>query len=88
MYTKFSYETKECYDDGNGDLDTGPKWYNPVLTPYNPIMWSYIVSMIQASSHMFVPQLPPYITGVTHWEALSVFLCRYSYWLAIFCVML
>ena len=25
---------------------------------------------------MFVPQLPPYITGVNHWEAISVFLFR------------
>ena len=77
MYTRFRYETKECFDNDT-DLETGPHWYNPVLTPYNPIMWSYIVSMIQASSHMFVPQLPPFITGVTHWEALSVFLFRYS----------
>ncbi|XP_065899514.1 uncharacterized protein [Dysidea avara] len=76
MYTKFSYETKECYDHNSSELDTGPKWYNPVLTPYNPIMWSYIISFMQASSHMLVPQLPPFITGVTHWEAVSVFLCR------------
>ena len=75
MYTKFRYETLECYD-GN-DVDTGPEWYNPVLHPYNPIMWSYIVSFIQAASHMFVPQLPPFITGVTHWESVSVFLFRY-----------
>lgn len=52
-------------------------WYNPVYLPYNPIIWSYIVSVIQALSHMFVPELPPYITGVTHWESIYMFLFRY-----------
>ena len=75
MYVKFSYEALSCY--GGNDIHTGPKWYNPVLHPYNPIMWSYIVSFIQASSHMFVPQLPPFITGVTHWESVYIFLFRY-----------
>ena len=76
MYTKFRYETRYYYSDNDTDLDTSPKWYNPVLTPYNPIMWSYIMSFIQASSHIFVPQMPPFITGVTHWESVSFFLFR------------
>lgn len=41
----------------------GNPWYNPTTLGTNPIMWSYIISFIQASSHMVVPQLPPYITG-------------------------
>ena len=53
-------------------------WLNPVYLPYNPLIWTYIVSAIQALSHMFVPQMPPYITGVTHWESLHVFLCQYK----------
>ena len=76
MYTKFRYETKAEYENET-ELDRDPTWYNPVLIPYNPIMWSYIVSIIQAGSHMFVPQLPPFITGVTHWEATTNFLFRY-----------
>jgi len=72
---KFS-NTKYCFDNDT-DWKIGLKFYNSVLNPYSPILWSYIVSFIQASSHMFVPQLPPFITGVTHWEALSVFLFRY-----------
>ena len=77
MYTKFRYETEEYYDRYNNNVKTEPVWYNPVLHPYNPIMWSYVVSLIQASSHMLVPQLPPFITGVTHWESLYVFLFRF-----------
>ena len=76
MYTKFRYETKAEYENET-ESDRDPTWYNPVLIPYNPIMWSYIVSIIQAGSHMFVPQLPPFITGVTHWEATTTFLFRY-----------
>ena len=76
MYTKFRYETKAEYENET-ELDRDPTWYNPVLIPYNPILWSYIVSLIQASSHMFVPQMPPFITGVTHWEGVYTFLCRY-----------
>ena len=29
-------------------------------------------------SHTFVPQMPPYITGVTHWENLHKFLWHYN----------
>ena len=39
-------------------------WYNPTTIWTNPLIWSYIISFIQASSHMAVPQLPPYITGI------------------------
>ena len=46
--------------------------------PYNPLIWTYIVSAIQALSHMFVPEMPPYIAGVTHWESLHIFLCQYK----------
>lgn len=77
MYTKFRYETEECYDRYDNDVKTKPEFYNPVLHPYNPIMWSYVVSVIQASSHFLVPQLPPFITGVTHWESVHTFLCRF-----------
>lgn len=41
----------------------GNPWYNPTTTATNPLIWSYAMSFLQASSHMSVPQLPPYITG-------------------------
>lgn len=55
-------------------------WLNPVYlhalqTSYLEL---YIVSAIQALSHIFVPEMPPYIAGVTHWESLHIFLCQYK----------
>ena len=38
-------------------------WYNPTSYDTNPIIWSYIVSLIQATSHVILPQIPPNITG-------------------------
>jgi len=77
MYTKFRHDTAHCYDGNDSDIHTSQHWYNPVLIPYHPFIWMYIVSLIQAASHMVVPQMPPFITGVTHWEAMHVFLFRY-----------
>lgn len=38
-------------------------WYNPTTYGTNPLIWSYIVSLIQATSHVILPQIPPNITG-------------------------
>ncbi len=68
------YEQVRLPKDANATGIYNEFFLNPVYLPYNPLLWSYIVSFIQATSHMFVPQMPPYITGVTHWESLSQFL--------------
>lgn len=62
------YQEVRIPKDANATGIFGEHWFNPVYLPYNPglIQWSYIVSFIQATSHMFVPQMPPYITGVPH----------------------
>lgn len=72
------YESVRLPKDINATGIYRVHWLNPVYLPYNPIIWSYIVSVIQASSHMLVPQMPPYITGVTHWESLHHFLWHYN----------
>ncbi|XP_053402941.1 uncharacterized protein LOC128558118 [Mercenaria mercenaria] len=54
----------------------GNSWYNPTTIASNPILWSYIISFIQASSHLAVPQMPPYITGLHHWESMHAFFCK------------
>ncbi|CAC5382997.1 unnamed protein product [Mytilus coruscus] len=41
----------------------GNPWYNPTNLYTHPLIWSYAISFIQASSHMIVPQMPPNITG-------------------------
>lgn len=76
MQGNLFYEEVRLPDDDNatGIYKYYP-FFNPVYLPYNPLIWSYIVSFVQATSHFFVPQLPPYITGVTHWESIHVFLC-------------
>ncbi|KAK3597066.1 hypothetical protein CHS0354_022071 [Potamilus streckersoni] len=56
----------------------GNSWYNPTYLWANPIIWSYLASIVQAGSHMCSPQLPPYITGVDHWESLPAFFCQKS----------
>jgi hypothetical protein len=43
----------------------GNPWYNPTTLPTNPIIWTYVMSLIQATSHIGAPQLPPYITGTS-----------------------
>lgn len=68
------YEEVRIPRDANSTGIYKEHWLNPVYLPYNPIVWSYIVSVIQASSHGGMPQLPPYITGVTHWESFHAFL--------------
>ncbi|CAC5396423.1 unnamed protein product [Mytilus coruscus] len=47
----YSYRTK------------GNPWYNPTNLYTHPFIWSYVISAIQALSHMVVPQMPPNITG-------------------------
>lgn len=34
-------------------------WYNPTTWPTNPIIWSYVMSFIQALSHVATGTLPP-----------------------------
>lgn len=41
----------------------GSPWYNPTTWPTNPLIWSYAISFLQASSHMTEPQIPPNISG-------------------------
>eukprot|EP00211_Chloroparvula_japonica_P005816 CAMPEP_0119137570 /NCGR_PEP_ID=MMETSP1310-20130426/23896_1 /TAXON_ID=464262 /ORGANISM="Genus nov. species nov., Strain RCC2339" /LENGTH=343 /DNA_ID=CAMNT_0007128673 /DNA_START=112 /DNA_END=1140 /DNA_ORIENTATION=+ len=45
-------------------------WYNPMRTWANPLMWMYITSFIQGSSHS-CEDIPPLASGCKnlHWEA-------------------
>ncbi|XP_071144153.1 uncharacterized protein [Mytilus edulis] len=52
----------------------GNPWYNPTSYGTNPFIWSYVISFIQAISHIAVPQMPPYITGVEHWESVRAYM--------------
>jgi hypothetical protein len=38
-------------------------WYNPTTWPTNPMIWSYVMSFIQALSHLATGTLRPYISG-------------------------
>ncbi|XP_061171881.1 uncharacterized protein LOC133181379 [Saccostrea echinata] len=51
-------------------------WYNPTNWYTNPLIWSYGISFLQASSHMTESQIPAFITGVTHWESLHMFFLK------------
>lgn len=41
----------------------GNPWYNPTNWYTNPLIWSYIISLVQASSHGFEQEIPPNISG-------------------------
>jgi hypothetical protein len=48
--------------------DAEAPWYNPTNhLATNPLVLLYVCSLIEAFSHIIVPQLPPYIVGVNHW---------------------
>ena len=72
LYDQWRYDAP--YLDDMRYNGTRRPWYDPVRTPYHPILWSYVLAAVQASSHFFVPQLPPFITGLRHWEGVWVFL--------------
>ena len=78
MQGNLFYNEVRLPKDANATGVYDEHWLNPVYLPYNPILLSYIVSIIQALSHMLVPEMPPYITGVTHWESIHVYLWRYN----------
>jgi len=52
----------------------GNPFYNPTIWACNPLIWAYISSLVESASHLLVPQLPPYITGVNHWESPLAFI--------------
>ncbi|CAG2253296.1 unnamed protein product [Mytilus edulis] len=56
----------------------GNPWYNPTNWYTNPLIWSYIISLVQASSHGFEQEIPPEYSGASHWESLHVFLWHES----------
>ncbi|CAC5397300.1 unnamed protein product [Mytilus coruscus] len=56
----------------------GNPWYNPTNWYINPLIWSYIISFVQAFSHGFEQEIPPNISGASHWESLHVFVCHRS----------
>lgn len=47
----------------------GSPVYNPTTWATNPLIWAYVSSFVESLSHLMVPQLPPYVTGVNHWES-------------------
>ncbi|VDI82422.1 Hypothetical predicted protein [Mytilus galloprovincialis] len=52
----------------------GNPWYNPTNWYTNPLIWSYIISFVQAYSHIYEQEIPPYISGAGHWESLHLYL--------------
>ncbi|KAK3749570.1 hypothetical protein QZH41_019714, partial [Actinostola sp. cb2023] len=52
----------QYYHIFDGDL---MKWY------YNPVLWVCVLSVIQSSSHMFEPKIPPRVSQTAHWMSCS-----------------
>jgi hypothetical protein len=66
----------------------GQPWYSPTSSFWtNPLVCCYIASLIEAFSHIIVPQLPPYIVGVNRWFDTSDFFSSgskfYLFWSAV-----
>jgi len=56
----------------------GNPWYASTESYANPLLWIYICSFCESCSHIIVPQLPPYITGVNHWETTLTFFFKFD----------
>ncbi|KAL6051727.1 Glycerophosphocholine acyltransferase 1 [Balamuthia mandrillaris] len=46
----------------------------PTPLAYNPLLWAFVFSWLQAISHGFEPYLPPRVNSTTHWVRMSDFL--------------
>lgn len=54
----------------------GSPWFNPMTLRTNPLLWSYVIALIETYSHALVPQLPPTILG-RYWRfLLIIILCH------------
>ncbi|XP_078366136.1 uncharacterized protein LOC144650355 isoform X2 [Oculina patagonica] len=47
-------------------------WY------FNPVLWAFVLSFLQAFSHIFEPKIPPRVDGTQHWMSCGDMLKRYG----------